>query len=196
MYVVPLIVSCSLQRGNAHQTVPRDIMLLHGSMRVQVIGSHLCEKPREQWQQYIDRKPADTGDDPTAAIHEVIHPSYIALPLSVKRCFLSFAAFPEDERIAVDQLLDMWAGWELVAGPHSYTAAQSSLQRLEDACLIHSVQMMEPWEGDGIKIYMHDVLHDLARSIARGQKSADRKWGEVEWPFLVIEVFSQPIFLM
>jgi hypothetical protein len=166
-----------------------------------VIGRYLCGRPREQWQQYIAGKAAETGEDPTAVLHEAIRPSYLALRLPVKRCFLTFAAFREGESIHAGDLLDIWAGWELVACSHAYVAAKSYLQELEDACLIHRegtesftcIDLLESRIHEA-RFYMHDVLWDLAGRLALGQTSITGEWGDVNWPFFIMEVhFFQSI---
>jgi hypothetical protein len=166
------------------------------AMHMQVIGRYLSGRPREQWQHYIDQEPADIGDDPIATIHEVIRPSYLALPSPVKRCFLTFAAFREGEYIRESELLDLWAGWELVAGPHAYHSAQSFLHQLQDLCLIHihmkefGLLVLRNSRNSTPHFYMHDVLWELACSIAQGQKAATGRWGEVNRPFLSTQVCS------
>jgi hypothetical protein len=171
-------------------------------MHVQVMGRYLCGRPHEQWQQYIDQEPADTRDDPIAAIHEIIRHSFLALPLPVKRCFLFFASLREDECIREVDLLDLWAGWELVPGPHAYRAAQSYLQKLEDAYLIHCMQihlspvacLSSSRKAENV-FYMHHVLRDLACNVAQGRTSAigTGSWGDVSRPVFVIEVGSLPM---
>jgi hypothetical protein len=165
-------------------------------MLMQVIGRYLRGRPREQWQRFIDGKTAETAPDPKAAILEVIRPVYLALPLAVKRCFLSFAAFREGERIYESTLLDLWAGWELVAGAHAYNASQSFLQKLEDAGLIQRELIYPSWRyareppdcvDFGTFFFMNSVVRDLASSIA-----SDGRWRSIQ-PFFVMEVCSLSI---
>jgi hypothetical protein len=165
---------------------------------VQVIGRYLRGRPGEQWQDLIYRETVDTGPHPKAAILKVIRPVYLALPLAVKRCFLTFAAFREGKRIHEETLLDLWAGWELVAGPHAYIAAESFLRKLEDACLIHREQVDPPHEYDhgppdqvkvGTYFYMHAMVRGVATGLASEQQRVVGMWTTPQ-PFCVMEVCS------
>jgi hypothetical protein len=90
----------------------------------------------------------------------------------VKRCFHTFVPFIEGESIRESQVLDIWAGWELVPGPQAYVAAKSYLHDLEDACLIHRRHMESFSWFDLVQDGMtHDVLHDLASRIALGRSA-------------------------
>lgn len=114
----------------------------------------MSTKTPDEWNRYLN-EPAQNARDATAEIHDIIHPSFNALPLPVKRCFISFAAYQEDARIDADRLLSLWSGWELVAGLQATRAAQTYLNKLQDACLIHFDETKQ-------RVYMHDVLRDLA----------------------------------
>jgi hypothetical protein len=165
---------------------------------LQEIGGHLHEKPIEQWDQYIKGQTGWTGEDLTAVLRETIHPSYLALRFPVKRSFLTFAAFREEERILESQLLDIWAGWELSPGPHAYVAAKEYLKELEDACLIHR-ELEQPSSGMVCKqggvvephFYLHCALRDLASSIAIEHKCVTGGTGDVRRPCFFKEVHFQ-----
>lgn len=119
----------------------------------------MSTKTPHEWIRYHN-EPTQNARDATAEVHDIIVPSFNALSLPVKRCFISFAAYHEDARIPVDRLLSLWSGWELVAGLQATRAAQTYLNKLKDACLIH-------FDVTEQCVYMHDVLRDLAVRRAR-----------------------------
>lgn len=98
--------------------------------------------------------------NPTTKMHFFIEPSYDALPLSVKRCFVSFALFPEDAFLKLEDLMALWSSWQLLPGIHAWTAARSFLYILLDSSLI-----LYSCEHRGY--HMHDTIRALAIKIAR-----------------------------
>ena len=121
----------------------------------------MSTKTSDEWNRYLT-EPVENARDATAEIQDIIFPSFSALPLPVKRCFISFAAYQEDARIRADRLLSLWSGWELVAGLQATRAAKTYLKKLKDACLIH-------FDVTEKRVYMHDVLRDLA--VRRAQEA-------------------------
>jgi hypothetical protein len=187
----------TLARAWHDLSVVQNLITWSEAMLMQVIGRYLRGRPREAWQRFI-MESVDTGSDPKAAILEVIRPVYLALPLAVKRCFLSFAAFREGERIYESTLLDLCAGWELVSGAQAYFAAQSFLQKLEDAGLIQREPINPAWKYSrtppdnvdfGAFFYMNSVVRDFATSIAFELQATDGGWRSIQ-PFFVMEVCS------
>lgn len=100
-------------------------------------------------------------------MHCIMQPSFDALPLSVKRCFVSFALFPEDSHVPAEHLVALWSSWELLPGKHAHDAAYRYLQMLQDASLILHSSFAENIEQTNGGFHMHDVLRDLACSMAK-----------------------------
>ena len=97
-------------------------------------------------------------------MHSIMQPSYDALPLSAKRCFVSFALFPEDAHVPADELLQLWSSWALLPCKRAHEAATHNLNILQQASL---VLCSETDIVPGYTFHMHDVLRDLACSIAQ-----------------------------
>jgi hypothetical protein len=155
---------------------------------LQVIGQYLSGKTADKWQEYL-QQPGTADGDATARLHNVILPSYQALPLPVKRCFLTFAAYDEDERVPAEHLLSRWAGWELVPGPQASKAARWCLEQLQAACLIHSTRRYNHYDPDDpVCFYMHDVLRDLARMINDAEHTKKLQCCDAGWVKVQLEV--------
>jgi hypothetical protein len=127
---------------------------------MQVLGSRLRGADQEAWNQLLadldaEGKPADNI---TEAIQHTCKPSYSALPLSLKRCFLTFAAYPEDAQIEEDELVALWAAADPVHGAGTIQRARRRLRDLQARCL---VQCRTSDRGKPA-MAMHDILRDIA----------------------------------
>jgi len=94
-----------------------------------------------------------------AEIYQRLRWSYNDLPNNLKMCFLFCAAFPEDEEINVETLVEMWTAEGLVTGKgttYFRDAGQEYMDILVDRCLIEYVDM----EKHEIKV--PHVLRDMA----------------------------------
>ena len=78
-----------------------------------------------------------------------------------KKCFLFCALFPEDYEIGIDDLLDYWAGRELIHGTKNNYEGYAIIGALKNACLV-----IESESKDKVKI--HDVIRDMALWIQSG----------------------------
>jgi hypothetical protein len=128
--------------------------------RLQVLGAALRERDKQDWNRLIEklRNGALAAESDTAAIQRICAPSYNCLPISLKRCFVTFAAYPEDARIDEAELISLWATHEAVAHWSNIEIARQRLDDLAAACLVRK---------DGGWVYMHDILRDLAAAQAR-----------------------------
>ena len=94
--------------------------------------------------------------------------SYNLLPDSnFQNCFLYCGAFPEDARIDVETLVEMWVGEGLVQGREtSYLmdTGREYVKLLVDRCLFEDVY------GDMSRIKAHDIVRDMAIYIAENEE--------------------------
>jgi RNase P/RNase MRP subunit POP5 len=105
---------------------------------MQVLGSRLRGADREAWRQLIDDLDAGgkAADNITEEIRRTCKPSYTALPLPLKRCFVTFAAYPEDAQIEEDELVALWAAADPVHGAGTTRRARQRLRDLHARCLV------------------------------------------------------------
>jgi hypothetical protein len=168
---------------------------------VQVIGRHLhtsasppSPHDERKWDNYLVH--SYSGDE----IQKICMPSYEALPLSLKRCFVTFATFPEDHRVPEDTLVSLWASWDVASSPqetHDY--ARGCLSRLQDACLIKHEVNLGAWEGipDTVVYYMHDVLRDLAQWVMNHElgNTHSNESHKLAFRFFVFQVSLHPMLV-
>lgn len=95
--------------------------------------------------------------------------SYNCLPDSnFQNCFLYCGAFPEDARIDVETLVEMWVGEGLVQGREtSYLmdTGREYVKLLVDRCLFEDVS-----DEDTRQIKAHDIVRDMAIYIAENEE--------------------------
>jgi disease resistance protein RPS2 len=109
-------------------------------------------------------------------LFERLHISYDQLDEPIKKCFLYFAAFPEDCEIPVEHLCQVWVveglfGEELEK-EEALDEAHCALNELLGRSLIERGGEDE-WKGEWIK--MHDILCDLAIRISREGNELERE---------------------
>jgi hypothetical protein len=134
-------------------------------LALQMLGASLVGKKLTEWQILIERlRAADRELPVTQAIMKVCQPSYDALPPYLQKCFMDFAAYPEDAHVAADEPIALWAARAPSMSRASITAAERQLQQLQLRSLV-SV------DDEGC-YHMHDVLRDIA--VLEAHKRGDR----------------------
>ena len=133
----------------------------HLSSCVQVLG-RAVGADLACWHEVIEalnaRRTLSSGVAGGDSIRDICEPSYEALSLSLKRCFVSFCAYPEDDRIPTVELAALWATFETVAHHSNIETARGRLDTLIAACLVQ--------RDAGGYCFMHDVLRELAAAHA------------------------------
>lgn len=128
------------------------------------MGAKLNGQSLDEWEQLIVRLAAG-GAAATTDLQDIMRickPSYDALPLALKQCYLTFAAYPEDKRVPGAELVQLWAALAAVPVP-GCEAAEKYLAELVARCLV-----LRDWEA----YHMHDILRDLA--VQEAGKSGSR----------------------
>jgi Leucine-rich repeat (LRR) protein len=111
-------------------------------------------------------------------LFERLHISYDQLDEPIKKCFLYFAAFPEDCKIPVQHLCQVWVveglfGEELEK-EEALDEAHCALNELLGRSLIER-GYDDKRSGKGEWVQMHDVLHDLAIHISGEGNESERE---------------------
>lgn len=137
---------------------------------VQVLGASLCGGDGSSWDKLITDL-AEGGSahmNHTDNIRRICEPSYVALPLSLKRCFVTFAAFREDSRVKLKDLTSLWATFEPVARMADLETARQRLHDLVAACLVLEERVSLFGNDFEERAYsVHDIMRDLAVAHAR-----------------------------
>ncbi|XP_037483015.1 disease resistance protein RGA2-like [Triticum dicoccoides] len=91
--------------------------------------------------------------------------SYAFLPFHLQQCFSYSALFPEDYHLESHELISLWTGLDiLVPSGQNQTFEDIGMSNLNEL-VIHGFFREE--ETDGNLLYvMHDLLHDLALTVA------------------------------
>ncbi|KAF7068777.1 hypothetical protein CFC21_074509 [Triticum aestivum] len=100
----------------------------------------------------------------------------------LRKCFLTCALWPEDQKIPREMLARCWIGLGLVSEPNiqsSYRTAYYLMGELSAACLLeqdHGIIMFNEYLGMHDYVKMHDVVRDMALWIACGCGKNNSKW--------------------
>ncbi|KAL5752867.1 hypothetical protein ACOSP7_023054 [Xanthoceras sorbifolium] len=129
-----------------------------------VVGRLLCGEPAVVWQSRVrewDRGVSIFSSD-TDLLH-CLQSSLNALDDDIKECYLDLGSFPEDQRIPITALIDMWM--ELHEWIEDGLSAISYLHRLSNRNLVNLVMARKNASDDGCYndhfVMQHDLLREL-----------------------------------
>ncbi|KAI4327491.1 hypothetical protein L6164_019944 [Bauhinia variegata] len=147
-------------------------------LALNVVGGSLRGQPIELWQEML--KEWSHGHSILDSNNELLTRLQNSLnllddKLHIKECFMDFALFPEDQRIPVAALVDMWA--ELYKLDEDGIDAMANIYKLTTRNLANLVVTKEI-AGDmnnNYKVYNNHFLlqHDLLRELAIHQSSQE-----------------------
>ncbi|XP_058108848.1 putative disease resistance protein RGA3 [Magnolia sinica] len=141
-------------------------------LAAKTIGSAMCSrKTRRQWELVLESEIWNSGDI-LGGILPALLLSYHDLPPAMKQCFAYCSIFPKDWEIERDRIVKLWVAqgfiyskgsqdMEEIGGLYFDDLLRRSL--LQDAKLDH--------DGNIRRCKMHDLVHDLAQSVAGSECS-------------------------
>jgi NB-ARC domain len=96
-----------------------------------VLGGLLSRRPPEyiEWNRLLQTMSWHTDG---ARCFEILSTSYDDLPLALKYCFMYFAAFPEDHKIDVEELIRMWIAEGFIPEEENKKLEQTAESFLKD----------------------------------------------------------------
>nr|XP_016447307.1 PREDICTED: probable disease resistance protein At4g33300 [Nicotiana tabacum] len=169
----------SIPRGFNYTLVKKVVEECEGlPLALKVIGSSLKGKPEMFWTSAKNRL---SQSQPVCESHELqllerMKLSIDCLPDKVRECFLDLGAFPEDKRIPLDVLINMWVELHDIDEEEAFHI----LVELSDKNLLNLVK--DARAGDmytsyyEISVSQHDVLRDLAIHVSnRGDVNQRRQ---------------------
>ncbi|XP_050388140.1 probable disease resistance protein At5g66900 [Argentina anserina] len=178
--------SASLRDKSSH--IPADLsrQIVEGCkgypLAITVAGGSLCGQSIEIWKQRLIEwsKGSSILDSETDLLIRlqsslVVSDKEMAI---IRDCFLDLGSFPEDQRIPVNALIDMWT--ELYEQLDEDTLCVAYLQRLTNRGLANLVvTRKDRTQGDGYYsehfVTLHDLLRELAIYETRLQVPGDRE---------------------
>ncbi|KAL7222168.1 hypothetical protein ACSBR1_023974 [Camellia fascicularis] len=94
--------------------------------------------------------------------------SYFYLPLESRHCFAYCAIFPKGSRIRKGEIIHLWMSNGYISCKGGWEPEDIGDQICNELCLISFSQEVKDY-GSGICFKMHDLVHDLAQSIMKGE---------------------------
>ncbi|XP_048136861.1 putative disease resistance RPP13-like protein 1 isoform X3 [Rhodamnia argentea] len=134
-------------------------------LAAKMLGGALCnERNQDKWAAILNNRMWDLPTEKNDEVLLVLKLSYAHLPSYLKRCFAYCAVFPKDYEIERDELVLLWIAEGFLDGQ---TAEENNL-RLGRSYFdeLVSRSFLQQANVDVSKFSMHDLLNDLAKSIA------------------------------
>ncbi|XP_076937951.1 putative disease resistance protein At4g33300 [Bidens hawaiensis] len=133
-------------------------------LALKVIGASLRDKPEKYW---IGAKNRLSRAEPICESHEAellnrMKLSIDCLPEKVRNCFLDLGSFPEDKRIPLDVLSNIWAELHNIDEEEAF-AILVELSSKNLVTLVNDSRAGDRYDSNcDILVSQHDVLRDLA----------------------------------
>ncbi|XP_039166523.1 putative disease resistance RPP13-like protein 1 isoform X1 [Eucalyptus grandis] len=123
------------------------------------------KKTPEEWQDTLNNKIWNLVMAKNDEVLPILKLSYVHLPSHLKRCFAYCAVFPKDYEIERDELVLLWIAEGLLHGQKTNENILKLGRNHFDELVSRSI--LQQSSIDASKFSMHDLLNDLAKSIAR-----------------------------
>ncbi|XP_048136860.1 putative disease resistance RPP13-like protein 1 isoform X2 [Rhodamnia argentea] len=134
-------------------------------LAAKMLGGALCnERNPDKWEAILNNRIWETGKNDK--ILPVLKLSYVHLPSYLKRCFAYCAVFPKDYEMERDELVLLWIA-------EGFLDEQKTKEDILSLGFDHfdelvSRSFLQQSSVNASKFSMHDLLNDLAKSIAGG----------------------------
>ncbi|KAL9381287.1 hypothetical protein Peur_026944 [Populus x canadensis] len=160
-----------MERRDEHvnlETIGKEIVKKCGGnpLAIKALGSLLRFKRKES--EWLSIKESEIWDlqDEGSMILPALRLSYDHLPPHLRQCFAFCSIFPKDHVLRKDQLIELWManGFIPCKGPvHLHEVGNEIFSELLWRSFFQDAKKGR-W-GDIVACKMHDLIHDLARSI-------------------------------
>ncbi|KAJ3700328.1 hypothetical protein LUZ61_004033 [Rhynchospora tenuis] len=134
-------------------------------LAAKVLGGHLNQNKQEYyWDKILKEDIRINADTSEHGFKAILRLSYQNLPTNLQRCFKFCSIFPEDYQFEKDELIYMWIGLGLL--PDKNSRLEDIGREYIDYLLRKSFFDIKKPNSSTSCIVMHDLLHDLARSMS------------------------------
>ncbi|KAF8034297.1 hypothetical protein BT93_C0556 [Corymbia citriodora subsp. variegata] len=134
-------------------------------LATKILGSLLCNKENvNEWEAILNDRIWDVATGENGEVLPVLKLSYVHLPSYLKRCFAYCAIFPKDYEFERDELALLWIGEGFLDGRKAKKNILTLGRNYFDELVSRS--FFQQSCVDTSKFLMHDLLNDLAKSIA------------------------------
>ncbi|XP_058107180.1 putative disease resistance protein RGA3 [Magnolia sinica] len=136
-------------------------------LAAKTIGSAMCSrKTRRQWELVLESEIWNSGDILGGVLPALLL-SYHDLPAALKQCFAYCSIFPKDWEIEKDTIVKLWVAQGFICSKGSQDMEETGGLYFDD--LLRRSLLQDAVVDDGKNIVsckMHDLVHDLAQSVA------------------------------
>ncbi|KAF8037927.1 hypothetical protein BT93_B0697 [Corymbia citriodora subsp. variegata] len=134
-------------------------------LAAKMLGGTLRNKRNpNEWEDTLNNKIWDLPMAENGEVLPILNLSYVHLPCHLKRCFAYCAIFPKDYEIERDELVFLWIAEGFLdrqkAKGNNFILGRSFFDELVSRSFLQQSSV------DSSKFSMHDLLNDLAKSIA------------------------------
>ncbi|KAG1347791.1 putative disease resistance protein RGA3 [Cocos nucifera] len=146
-------------------------------LAIKAVAGVLCmkEKTRRAWNRVLESTAWSTAGLPEEVMG-ALYLSYEDLPSYLKQCFVYCSLFPEDYVIDMDYITQLWIAEGFVKAEGSSTMEDTAKEYYRELIMRN---LLQPYLSSRRVCQMHDLLHCLARYMARDESSIVRKVHEV-----------------
>ncbi|KAK9665690.1 hypothetical protein RND81_14G129200 [Saponaria officinalis] len=141
-------------------------------LAIRVVGSLLYGRDKSKWLSIQESGLANLRESHNG-IKPILKLSYHNLDSPLKSCFSYCALFPKDFEIQKELLISLWIAQGLVVplekGQSIEDAAEEYILILLQRCFFQDVQKSISGENEIYSLKLHDLMHDVALEVSRGE---------------------------
>ncbi|KAG1347825.1 putative disease resistance protein RGA3 [Cocos nucifera] len=136
-------------------------------LAIKAVAGVLCTKERtgRAWSVVLQSTAWSTSGLPEE-IKGALYLSYEDLPSYLKQCFIYCSLFPEDYTLRMDYITQLWIAEGFVKAEGSSTMEETAQEYYRDLIMRNLLQTDDDHQSE---CNMHDLLHCLARYLARDE---------------------------
>ncbi|KAG1347798.1 putative disease resistance protein RGA3 [Cocos nucifera] len=141
-------------------------------LAIKAVAGVLCtkERTRRAWSVVLESTAWSTSGLPEE-VRGALYLSYEDLPSYLKQCFLYCSLFPEDHKIRMHYITPLWIAEGFVKAEGSSTMEETAKEYYRELIMRNLLQPLD----DPDEFSLHDLLHRLARYLARDESSVVTK---------------------
>ncbi|KAG1347784.1 putative Disease resistance protein RGA2 [Cocos nucifera] len=146
-------------------------------LAIKAVAGVLCTKERtgRDWSGVLESTAWSTSGLPEE-VKGALYLSYEDLPSYLKQCFIYCSLFPEDHKILMGTITKLWIAEGFVKAGGSSTMEETAEEYYRELIMRN---LLQPCPDYFLTCQMHDLLHSLARYLARDESWVVSKVHEV-----------------
>nr|XP_029117077.1 disease resistance protein RGA2-like [Elaeis guineensis] len=147
-------------------------------LAIKAIAGVLCTKEmtRSAWNRVLGSTAWSTSGLPED-VQGALYLSYEDLPGYLKQCFLYCSLFPEDYTFSMHEITELWIAEGFVKADQGSLTMEETAEEYYRELIMRN--LLQRYSDSLLSCQMHDLLHCLARYLARDESSVVRKVHEI-----------------